>query len=294
MDPMTAKLASLRLAPRQAAGWGHPETTGLPTMDFYLSAQGFEPEGAQAHYAERLLALPNLGCHLERAPVEQADIDPVALGHRRRRAAAALPRRAVQVRAGTRRGAAGDRARAGPLPVRLLHALGARALGQAAAADRRRLRARGTGGGALRALRSLAKPAGVPRADAAGGRVPRHDRVLRIQHRPAGRGMRPAGRDARGPLPARQAGERDPEAAGTAGTGRSGHRRLRRARGQAGHGIAPTAKASAAAWRRACRCYTGTGRRSSRWSNSSLRARSPGSSTRPPRRSAPCRGTVSA
>ncbi len=80
MDPMTVKLASLRLAPRQAAGWGHPETTGLPTMDFYLSAQGFEPDGAQAHYAERLLALPNLGCYLERAPVGQADIDPANWG----------------------------------------------------------------------------------------------------------------------------------------------------------------------------------------------------------------------
>ncbi len=75
MDPMTVKLASLRLAPRQAASWGHPETTGLPTMDFYLSAQGLEPAAAQPHYTEQLLALPNLGCYLERAPVEAAAVD---------------------------------------------------------------------------------------------------------------------------------------------------------------------------------------------------------------------------
>lgn len=63
MDSMSARLASLRLAPVQAASWGHPETTGLPTMDYYLSAQDLEPDSAQAHYSERLIALPHLGCH---------------------------------------------------------------------------------------------------------------------------------------------------------------------------------------------------------------------------------------
>ena len=61
MDATTAKLASMRLAPVQAASWGHPETTGLPTMDYYLSAQAMEPEGAQDNYSEKLVALPNLG-----------------------------------------------------------------------------------------------------------------------------------------------------------------------------------------------------------------------------------------
>jgi len=63
MDPMTAKLACLRLAPVQMAAWGHPETTGLPTMDYYLSAEEFEPDNAQACYSEKLIALPNLGCY---------------------------------------------------------------------------------------------------------------------------------------------------------------------------------------------------------------------------------------
>jgi predicted O-linked N-acetylglucosamine transferase (SPINDLY family) len=70
MDPMTVKLASLRLAPVQVASWGHPETTGLPTIDYFLSAEGLEPEGAQANYTERLVALPHLGCFVERARVE--------------------------------------------------------------------------------------------------------------------------------------------------------------------------------------------------------------------------------
>ena len=63
MDPMTTRLAAMRLAPVQAAAWGQPLTTGLPTIDLYLSAQAFEPAGGAAHYSERLVALPNLGVH---------------------------------------------------------------------------------------------------------------------------------------------------------------------------------------------------------------------------------------
>ncbi|MEO7392174.1 MAG: hypothetical protein ABIU58_08360 [Ramlibacter sp.] len=62
MDSTTTRLASLRLAPHQWASWGHPVTTGLPTIDAYLSAEAFEPEGAQQHYTERLISLPRLGC----------------------------------------------------------------------------------------------------------------------------------------------------------------------------------------------------------------------------------------
>jgi len=70
MDPMSLRLASLRLAPLQAASWGHPETTGLPTMDYYLSAADFEPADADAYYTEKLVRLPHLGCHFERVGVK--------------------------------------------------------------------------------------------------------------------------------------------------------------------------------------------------------------------------------
>ncbi|HET9734081.1 MAG TPA: tetratricopeptide repeat protein [Burkholderiales bacterium] len=84
MDPMTVKLASLRLAPLQAASWGHPETTGLPTIDCFLSAQGLEPDGAQAHYSERLVPLPNLGCSVQppRSPAQAADLSRLGLDPR--------------------------------------------------------------------------------------------------------------------------------------------------------------------------------------------------------------------
>jgi predicted O-linked N-acetylglucosamine transferase (SPINDLY family) len=61
MDPMTLRLASLRLAPVQCASLGHPDTTGLPTMDYYLSSELMEPIDGDEHYTERLIRLPNLG-----------------------------------------------------------------------------------------------------------------------------------------------------------------------------------------------------------------------------------------
>jgi predicted O-linked N-acetylglucosamine transferase (SPINDLY family) len=75
MEPVALKLASLRLAPVQAAWWGHPETTGLPSIDYYLSADGFEPPGAQAHYSERLVRLPHLGSFFERGRFAPALIE---------------------------------------------------------------------------------------------------------------------------------------------------------------------------------------------------------------------------
>jgi predicted O-linked N-acetylglucosamine transferase (SPINDLY family) len=80
MDPMTVKLASLRLAPLQAVSWGHPETTGLPTIDCFLSARDLEPEGAQAHYSERLVALPNLGCAVQPSAPPPLALERARLG----------------------------------------------------------------------------------------------------------------------------------------------------------------------------------------------------------------------
>jgi protein O-GlcNAc transferase len=65
MNPLTAQLASSRLAPVQAASWGHPETTGLATMDLYISAEALEPANASQNYSERLVTLPNLGVYVE-------------------------------------------------------------------------------------------------------------------------------------------------------------------------------------------------------------------------------------
>lgn len=61
MEPVVEKLAAMRLAPLQCALWGHPVTTGLPTIDVFLSAVALEPPDAATHYRERLQLLPGLG-----------------------------------------------------------------------------------------------------------------------------------------------------------------------------------------------------------------------------------------
>lgn len=63
MDPATLQLAALRLAPIQCKGWGHPVTTGLPTVDYYLSSDLMEPPHADRYYSETLVRLPNLALY---------------------------------------------------------------------------------------------------------------------------------------------------------------------------------------------------------------------------------------
>jgi CRISPR-associated protein Csy1 len=75
MGQVTFALASMRLAPRQYAAWGHPVTTGHATIDGFLSCAAMEPEGADLHYTEKLLRLPGIGTRFRRqtlpAPIER-------------------------------------------------------------------------------------------------------------------------------------------------------------------------------------------------------------------------------
>jgi protein O-GlcNAc transferase len=72
MDAVVGWLAAQRLAPVQCVTWGHPETTGMPAMDYFLSSDLMEPPDGDAHYTERLVRLPNLGLHYtpEAVPAE--------------------------------------------------------------------------------------------------------------------------------------------------------------------------------------------------------------------------------
>ena len=60
MDRVSAQLAAQRLAPVQCNAWGHPDTSGFPTLDYYLSSDLMEPPDGAQHYTERLVRLPNL------------------------------------------------------------------------------------------------------------------------------------------------------------------------------------------------------------------------------------------
>lgn len=72
MSWMGETLAALRLAPVQCAAVGHPETTGLPTIDYFLSGELIEPEDGDSHYTETLIRIPGIGFNFVRPPVEQA------------------------------------------------------------------------------------------------------------------------------------------------------------------------------------------------------------------------------
>src|SRR5262249_44207745 len=65
MDPMSVRLAAQRLALVQCASWGHPDTSGFPTLDYYLSSEMMEPPGAADHYSEKLVSLPNLSIYYQ-------------------------------------------------------------------------------------------------------------------------------------------------------------------------------------------------------------------------------------
>ena len=75
MEPVTLLLASLCLAPVQCAAWGHPVTTGLTTIDYFLSSELMEPEDGQAHYSEQLVRLPNLSVYYQRPNVGTVVLD---------------------------------------------------------------------------------------------------------------------------------------------------------------------------------------------------------------------------
>ena len=82
MDPTTCALAALRLAPLQVAGWGHPVTTGLPSIDLFVSGELLEGAGAESHYREKLIRLPGTGVCTDLAPVQsQQWPSPARLEH---------------------------------------------------------------------------------------------------------------------------------------------------------------------------------------------------------------------
>jgi protein O-GlcNAc transferase len=60
MEPTSYFLAFARLAPVQCVSFGHPNTTGIPTMDYFISNDLFEPPDAQEHYSEKLVQLSDL------------------------------------------------------------------------------------------------------------------------------------------------------------------------------------------------------------------------------------------
>jgi len=64
MEPLTYFLAFNRLALVQAVSWGHPLTTGLDTIDYFISSAQQEPPEGDRYYTERLLRLSTIPAQL--------------------------------------------------------------------------------------------------------------------------------------------------------------------------------------------------------------------------------------
>jgi protein O-GlcNAc transferase len=60
IESMSYYLAHARLAPLQCVTWGHPLTTGIPTLDYFISSKDLETPESDAHYTEQLARLPYL------------------------------------------------------------------------------------------------------------------------------------------------------------------------------------------------------------------------------------------
>ncbi|MEX0809817.1 MAG: tetratricopeptide repeat protein [Dongiaceae bacterium] len=86
MDTASFSLAFARLAPVQCVAWGHPVTTAIPTIDYFLSWNEWERDDAATHYAERLIRMRALPVCYRR---------PVFEPKRMRRARFGLPEKAT-------------------------------------------------------------------------------------------------------------------------------------------------------------------------------------------------------
>lgn len=82
MEPMSTKIGSVRLAPVQCLTWGHPETSGLVHVDYFLGSDEVEPAAAADHYTEKLVRLPGLLADLQPPGVDSAECNLEKFGIR--------------------------------------------------------------------------------------------------------------------------------------------------------------------------------------------------------------------
>jgi len=70
MEPLTYFLSFSRLAPVQCVTWGHPVTTGVDTVDYFISSRLIEPIDADESYSEKLVQLESMPASVARPEFE--------------------------------------------------------------------------------------------------------------------------------------------------------------------------------------------------------------------------------
>jgi predicted O-linked N-acetylglucosamine transferase (SPINDLY family) len=73
-------LPFLRLAPVQCTGWGWPDTSGAPELDYHLTSEALAPPGCEAHYSEKLVRLRELPPSFYRPPIPEQRKAPSHFG----------------------------------------------------------------------------------------------------------------------------------------------------------------------------------------------------------------------
>ena len=70
-------LTFLRLAKKQITSWGHPETTGNPNIDYFLSSKLLEKniEESKKHYSEKLILINHLPMYYFKPSIIKIDED---------------------------------------------------------------------------------------------------------------------------------------------------------------------------------------------------------------------------
>lgn len=80
MENLSYLLAHARLAPVQCVFWGHPVTTGISTVDYYLSNEVAEPPDGQSYYSECLVRLDGVQTCYPRPDMPEASRPRSPLG----------------------------------------------------------------------------------------------------------------------------------------------------------------------------------------------------------------------
>jgi hypothetical protein len=74
----TTKWAFARMAPVQVQFWGHPITSALPNMDYFVTSDAFEPGGPepQSRFSEQLVRFSSLGFFFREPELDESSKSP--------------------------------------------------------------------------------------------------------------------------------------------------------------------------------------------------------------------------
>jgi protein O-GlcNAc transferase len=73
-------MAFNRLARVQCVTWGHPVTTGIPEMDYFVSSRLLETENSENHYTEHLVQLETLPTYYYRPSLQLTGVTRETFG----------------------------------------------------------------------------------------------------------------------------------------------------------------------------------------------------------------------